>query len=504
MYEHNVTLGPIVFDTMVAAYLVNPNGRAQGLSQLAYSELGISMIGIEELIGKKGRGQLCFDCVPVSDAIKYAAEDADITLRLYNKLIQQLSTQPTGSNKLTKLAQTAEWPLIPVLGDMELAGIKLDVDFLAKLSIQYDNKIDRVQKKIWKYAGGQFNISSPAQVQEVLFGTLKIDTTGLKKTKTGISTAASELDKLRGKHPMVDLMYEYRELTKLKSTYIDALPLLVKDDGRLHTSFNQTIAQTGRLSSTNPNLQNIPIRTELGREIRQAFVAEQGKVLVSADYSQVELRLAAELSGDQPMIDDFKSGTDIHTLTAAEMFEIKPEDVTSEQRRAAKTINFGVLYGMNTHGLSVATGFDYAQAKEFIDRYFALRAGVADYIAKLKKQAHDMQYTETFFGRRRPCPDVRSSNFVIRSAAERAAVNMPLQGTQADLIKLAMVSIAAKLPDGSKLLLQIHDELIVECNKKLAKQVGELMIAEMKAVVPKEFKVPIEVDVKVGNNWGEL
>lgn len=503
MREHDITLAPIVFDTMVAAYLVNPNGRAQGLSQLAYSELGISMIDIEELIGKKGRGQLCFDCVPVADAIKYAAEDADITLRLYNKLVQQITTEPTGSKMLAKLADVAEWPLIPVLGEMELAGIRLDTDFLAKLSIQYDKQIDAVQQKIWKYAGGQFNISSPAQVQEILFGTLKIDSSGLKKTKTGISTAASELDKLRGKHPVVDLMYEYRELTKLKSTYIDALPLLVKDDGRLHTSFNQTIAQTGRLSSTNPNLQNIPIRTELGREIRQAFVAEPGKVLVSADYSQIELRLAAELSGDKPMIEDFKSGTDIHTLTAAEMFEVEPDKVTSEQRRAAKTINFGVLYGMNPHGLSVATGFDYAQAKEFIDRYFELRDGVAAYIAKLKKQAHDQQYTETYYGRRRPCPDVRSSNFAIRAAAERAAVNMPLQGTAADMMKLAMVAIAPKLPEGAKLLLQIHDELIVECDIKLAKQVSELMVAEMKAVAPK-FSVPIEVDTEVATNWGEL
>lgn len=502
LLEHDIRLGPIAFDTMVAAFLLNPIGRAQSLSALAYAELGISMIDIEELIGKKGRGQLCFDCVPVDEATQYAAEDADITWRLYTKLSQQLSVEPEGSKKLVQLAQDAEWPLIPVLGDMEYAGIKLDTDFLAKLSKQYDTKIDLVQKKIWKLSGGQFNISSPAQLQEILFGTLKIDTAGLKKTKTGISTAASELDKLRGRHPIIDLLYEYRELTKLKSTYIDALPLLVKQDGRIHTSFNQTIAQTGRLSSINPNLQNIPIRTELGREIRQAFVADEGKTLVSADFSQIELRLAAELSHDQPMIEDFKSGTDIHTLTAAEMFDIKPSEVSSEQRRAAKTINFGVLYGMSPHGLSVAAGLDYTQAKDFIDRYFNLRKGLADYIEKLKVQAKAQGYTETMFGRRRPCPDINSSNFAVRAAAERAAVNMPMQGTQADLIKLAMVRIAPILPEGADMLLQIHDELIVECNQADAGKVAQLMQKEMEGIA--KLKVPIVVDTSIGQNWGEL
>ena len=345
----------------------------------------------------------------------------------------------------------------------------------------------------------------------MLFEKLKIDSTGLKKTKTGISTAASELEKLRGKHKIVDLMFEFRELTKLKSTYVDALPKLVKPDGRIHTSYNQTIAQTGRLSSTDPNLQNIPIRTETGREIRKAFVASPGKVLISADYSQIELRLAAELANDEPMIKDFMSGADIHTLTAAEMFEVKPEEVTKDMRYGAKTINFGVLYGMNPHGLSVATGFDYDQSREFIDRYFGLRKGVAEYIAKLKKQAHDEGFTETLFGRRRPCPDVHSSNFIIRAAAERAAVNMPLQGTAADMMKLAMIKIAdrfdefnkgTKPPKQAHLLLQIHDELIVECEKSDVEKISEIMKTEMESV--HKFNVPIVVEVRSGKSWGEL
>lgn len=504
----DMRVSPIAFDTMVAAFLINPIGRAQSLSQLAYGELGISMIEITELIGKNGKNQLTFDKVPIKDACQYACEDADMTWRLYEKLLPQLSS----IGRLKDLAREMEWPLIPVLGDMEFKGIELDSEFLNKLSIQYQESIGRLQTAIWALAGGQFNISSPAQLQVVLFEKLKIDTTGLKKTKTGISTAASELEKLRGKHKIVDLMFEYRELTKLKNTYIDALPRLVKPDGRVHTSYNQTIAQTGRLSSTDPNLQNIPTRTEAGREIRKAFVAGEGKVLISADYSQIELRLAAELANDQPMIKDFKSGADIHTITAAEMFGIQPEAVSQKQRYGAKTINFGVLYGMNPHGLSVATGFDYDQAREFIDRYFGLRKGVANYIAKLKKQAHDVGYTETLFGRRRPCPDVRSSNFIVRAAAERAAVNMPLQGTAADMMKLAMIKIADRLKkynqskavavDWAHLLLQIHDELIIECSESDLGTVSEIIKTEMESVY--QFNVPIVAEICSGKSWGEL
>lgn len=498
MKQFGIDVAPIAFDTMVAAFLISPIGRAQTLSQLAYEELGISMIDIEELIGKKGKNQLTFNKIAIKEAGQYAAEDADITLRLYNKLKSELDK----IGELTKLAKQMEWPLIEVLGDMEYKGVELDVEFLNKLSDKYSTIIEGLQTKIWKIAGGQFNISSPAQLQKILFEKLKIDSTGLKKTKTGISTAASELEKLRGKHEIVDMMFEYRELTKLTTTYVDALPKLVKPDGRIHTSYNQTIAQTGRLSSTNPNLQNIPTRTEAGREIRKAFVAPKGRVFISADYSQIELRLAAALAKDEPMIKAFKSGADIHTATAAEMFGVKQSEVTKDQRYGAKTINFGVLYGMNPHGLSVATGFDYDKAREFIDRYFSLRKGVADYIASVKKFAHDNNYTETIFGRRRPCPDVRSSNFIIRAAAERAAVNMPLQGTAADMMKIAMINIHKKLPKDADLILQIHDELIVECSQEDAKKVGKIVKDEMEKV--HKFEVPIEVEVHHGTSWGSL
>ncbi len=500
--KNDIQLGPIVFDTMVAAFLISPIGRAQTLSELAYSELGISMIDIEELIGKKGKNQETFNVVPIEEATKYAAEDADIAWRLYQKQVVELKTEPTGNKKLTDMAAMLEWPLIEVLGDMELTGVTLDKQFLAKLSKEFATKIENLRKSIWKHAGKEFNVSSPAQLQTILFEQLKIDSTGLKKTKTGISTAASELEKMRGRHPIIDELFEYRELTKLVSTYVDALPQLVAEDGKIHTSYNQTIAQTGRLSSTNPNLQNIPVRTEVGKQIRKAFVAGEGRMFVSADYSQIELRLAADLAGDKPMIKAFVDGADIHTQTAAEMFNIKPSEVKPEQRYAAKAINFGVLYGMNTHGLSVATGFDYAQAKEFIERYFQTRKAVADYIAKIKKMAHDVGYTETLFGRRRPCPDVRSSNFIIRSAAERAAVNMPLQGTAADMMKLAMISIHKKLPAEANLILQIHDELIVECKETDIKEVAKIMETEMTKV--HTFAVPIEVGIKTGKSWGDL
>ena len=497
--RYDITLGPIACDTMVAAFLINPVVRAQTLSNLAFSELGIEMIDIEELIGPRGKNQQTFDLTPIHEATKYAAEDADIAWRLYKSLDAQLSEIPT----VREVGSMMEWPLIPVLAEAELTGVKLDVKFLVAFSHQINDKLAKLEDAIWEEAGEHFNINSTAQLKVILFDKLKIDGAGLKKNKTGLSTAAKELEKLRGTHPIIDHLFEYREVAKLKSTYVDTLPLLVnKTTGRIHTSYNQTIAQTGRLSSTNPNLQNIPIRTPLGREIRRAFIADKGKVFVSADYSQIELRLAAALADDKPMIEAFKSGADIHALTASEMFAVDIKDVTKEQRYAAKTINFGILYGMNPHGLSVATGMTYEEAKAFIDRYFEIRRGIADYIAKVKKEAHQQDYTETIFGRRRPCPEVHSNNFVVRSAAERAAVNMPLQGTAADMMKLAMIKLAAKLPEGARMILQIHDELIVECDEKLSSEVGDILKTTMEKI--HKFAVPIEVGVCSGRGWGEL
>ena len=502
MRQAGVHMQGIVFDTMIAAFLISPVGRAQTLSGLALSELGIEMIEITELIGPKGKGQKTFAETEIAQAGQYAAEDADITWRLYEVLQPRLGE----IGKLTEVGETLEWPLIPVLGDVELQGVTLDTDFLAEFSARLAKRLAEVQKQIWDYAEGEFNIASTQQLKSVLFDKLKIEHSDLKKGKTGISTAATELEKLRGRHPIIELIFEYREISKLKSTYVDALPLLVNEsDGRIHTSYNQTIAQTGRLSSSDPNLQNIPVRTPLGREIRRAFVAKKGKVLVAADYSQIELRLAAAMAGDTQMIEDFKSGIDIHTLTAAQMHGVKPEEVTKEQRYGAKTINFGVLYGMNTHGLSVATGMSYEDSKAFIDRYFELRRGVADYIRRIKKQAHDEGYTETLYGRRRPCPDVKSNNFIVRSAAERQAVNMPLQGTAADMMKLAMIQLApklAKLNGTAHMILQIHDELIVECDTKLQDEVTKIMKDTMEDVI--KLEVPIVVEVETGKDWGEL
>lgn len=501
--QAGVEVKGIVFDTMVAAFLLNPMGRSQSLTTLALTELGLEMVEIAELLGPKGKNQKTFNQTPIPEAITYAAEDADMAWRLYQLLAKELAKV----GELKKVGAELEWPLIAVLGDIELTGVLLDVDFFAEFSKSLGKRQDKTITEIYKLAGQEFNINSTGQLKEILFDKLQIESKDLKKVKSGgASTAASELEKLRGVHPIIDLLFDYREAAKLKSTYIDTLPLQVNPDTkRVHTSYSQTIAQTGRLSSNNPNLQNIPVRTPLGREIRKGFIAAPGKVFVSADYSQIELRLAAAMANDKQMIADFKSGIDIHTLTAAQMNGVKPEEVTKDQRYGAKTINFGVLYGMNTHGLSVATGMTYEDSKDFIDKYFALRKGVADYIVKLKKQAHEEGYTETLYGRRRPCPDVKSSNFIIRSAAERQAVNMPLQGTAADMMKLAMIQLApklAKLPGEAHMILQIHDELIVECDTALTADVQKTLKETMEGVI--KLAVPIEVGLATGVNWGEL
>lgn len=496
MTRHGLTPTPISFDTMIAAFLLNPIGRSQSLTDLAYAEFGIDMIPITELIGT-GRSQTGFADADINTATTYAAEDADITWRLYEKLQPQLKKEG-----LSELAERTDWPLIEVLARMELTGIKLDSEFLAKLSKRFTKQIAELQEHIYKAAGEEFNIASPAQLAVILFEKLDLPKQGVKKGKTGFSTAATELEKLKDAHPIVPLIGEYRELAKLKSTYVDTLPLLADKNGRVHTSFSQTIAQTGRLSSNNPNLQNIPVRTEVGRQIRTAFVAPRGRKLISADYSQIELRVAASLSGDQGMIDTFKQGVDLHQQTAAELYEVPLDKVTKEQRYAAKTINFGVLYGMSPHGLSVATGMPRDEAQAFIDRYFAVRTKLADYIEGVKEFGRKNGYTQTKLGRRRPCPDINSNVYVMRAAAERVAVNVPIQGTAADIYKLAMIALEPKLPEGADLLLQIHDELIVEADDSQAEAVAKLMQQTMEEVY--DLGVPLAVDTSIGDNWGEL
>ncbi len=492
-----INITPIAFDTMIAAFIVNPLVRSRTLDDLAYSELGIDMIPIDELIVTKGKSSVTFETVAIDVACTYACEDADVTWRLYEKLAPQLT------GKLKSLAEQTEWPLIPVLGDMELAGIELNQKFLAEFNKSISAQILKLEDEISQHAGERFNISSPAQLSRILYEKLELEKAGIRRGKTGISTAATELEKMRDVHPIVELILQYRELVKLKTTYIDALPKMVSEvDGRIHTSYSQTIAQTGRLSSNNPNLQNIPVRTELGREIRKAFVAPKGRVLVSADYSQIELRIAAALSKDQDMIKAFKEGIDIHQRTAAELYGVPLDKVTKDQRYNAKTVNFGVLYGMSPHGLSVATGMERDQAAEFINRYYELRPKLREYIDKIKADARKDEYVETLLGRRRPCGEINSNNFNISAAAERMAVNVPIQGTAADIMKLAMIQLAPNLDDDVQLLLQIHDELIVEAPKARAEDVAKVMKQTLEQAY--DLGVPIEVDTRIGSNWGTL
>lgn len=421
-------------------------------------------------------------------------------------LWQQYDVQKAGFEKEPKIAnvaQTMDFPLTYMLYRMESRGIKIDTKRLEKMSKELGEEHAKLEQEMYAMAGYEFNIGSPSQLSEVLFTKLQLPTDGIKRGKTGYSTGQKELDKLRGQHPIIELIERTRELAKLKNTYVDTLPKLVDEHSRLHTTFNQDVAATGRLSSTNPNLQNIPVRTDLGRRIREAFIPEGDHVLVSADYSQFELRLAAILADDKQLINDFNGDVDIHTKTASEVYKVPMDEVTKLQRRAAKVINFGVLYGMSPHGLSAATGMTFVDAKKFIDQYFELRAPIKAFIAKTLQQAEDEGYVETYFGRRRPTPDVKSSNFMVREGAKRAAANMPIQGTEADLMKLAMLKIDEKIGDLGEQILQVHDSVLVECPKENADKVAELLKDTMENIYP-DLKIKLRVDVTAGKNWGEL
>ena len=404
---------------------------------------------------------------------------------------------------LYKIATDFDFPLAPLLFKMEKRGIKINTSYLADMSHEIGKKYEELQQKIFDIAGYNFNIASPAQLSDMLFIKLQLPTTGIKKGKTGYSTGQKELNKLRGLHPVIELIEQTRELAKLKNTYVDALPKLVDKNYRLHTTFNQDVVSTGRLSSTHPNLQNIPIRSTLGKKIRNAFIADEDNILVSADYSQFELRLAAIMAGDEDLINDFNNDIDIHTKTASDVYKIPMDKVTSTQRRNAKVINFGVLYGMSPHGLSAATGMSFIEAKKFIDDYFNLRRPIREFIEETLEKAKNEGYVTTYFGRRRPTPDVKSSNFMVREAAKRAAANMPIQGTEADLMKRAMLRTEEKLGNLGEQILQIHDSILVECPKKNADKVVEILRFEMESVAP-ELDIKLKVDIKTGEHWGEL
>ncbi len=418
---------------------------------------------------------------------------------LYETQLSQFEREP----KIAKIAHDFDFPLTHILFQMERRGIKIDVELLKEMGTRLGKDYHELEQQMFKMVGYEFNIGSPNQLSEVLFTKLQLPTKDIKKGKTGYSTGQKELDKLRGTHPIIELIEQTRELAKLKNTYVDALPLLADDQGRIHTTFNQDVASTGRLSSTNPNLQNIPIRTALGRQIREAFITDGDKVFVSADYSQFELRLAAVLAGDEEMINDFNGNVDIHTKTASVVYGVPMDDVTKTQRRNAKVINFGILYGMSPHGLSAATGMSFVEAKKFIDEYFELREPIRKFINSTLDSARVDGYVETYFGRRRPTPDVLSSNFMVRAAAERAAANMPIQGTEADLMKLAMIQVDGKLEGLGEQLLQIHDSILVECPVENAEKVSEILQETLENIAP-QLGVHLKVDVSTGQNWSEL
>ncbi|MCK4553718.1 DNA polymerase I [Candidatus Parcubacteria bacterium] len=493
-------------DTMIASYLLNPGTRQHNLDALTFTEFGHQKIAKEDIIGK-GRNKIEFRDVPTEKLYNYSCEDADFTYRLAKKLMPELKKQ-----KLDKLFKTIEMPLVAVLVEMETNGIMINSNFLAKLSQKVNKKIKQLEAKIHKQAGEKFNINSTQQLREILFEKLTIPTNDIAKTKTGLSTAANELAKLKDQHPIIKLIQEYRELNKLANTYIDALPKLINSKtGRLHTSFNQTVTATGRLSSSDPNLQNIPIRTKLGREIRKAFIADKGRKLLSLDYSQIELRLAAHMSGDKKMIKAFCNGADIHQMTAAEINQVAPKAVTREMRRQAKAINFGIIYGQGPHGLSQGADIPYWRAKEFIEQYFIVYKDVKKFIDKTIEQTRKKGHIETLFGRRRYLPEINSSVMQVRKAAERMAVNTPLQGTAADMIKIAMIEVNSLISRefnanhreyDVKMLLQVHDELLFEVKKEMVEKVAEKIKEIMENVI--KIKVPVVVDVKAGKNWGEM
>lgn len=471
IFDGDIPLTCIAHDTRIAAFVLNSLNRQESLDQLAADELGIN----QEFDGP------------------------DITVQVIWKLYDIQQAELDAAPKLKKIAQDFDFPSIPLLARVENRGIKLDKKELAKLAEEFENTILDTEQEIFGLADEEFNVASTQQLSRILFEKLELPVVGIKKTKTGYSTAASELDKLRGKHPIIDLISRYREYTKLKSTYVDTLPQQVAEDGRVHTIFSLTTAQTGRLSSSDPNLQNIPVRTELGRRVRHAFVPEKGNVFVNLDYSQFELRLAAALSGDEGMIETFNSDQDIHAKTAAEVEGVALDEVTKEQRYAAKAVNFGIMYGMSAHGLTQATGMTRQEAQDFIDKYFNIRSKLKEYLDKLVEQAKTQGYVETIFGRRRPMPDIKSPNFMVREGAKRMAMNMPIQGTEADIMKLAMLKLEEELPKGAKQILQVHDSIMIECPKEMADEVAELGRESMENIY--DLPVRLKVDQHITTRW---
>lgn len=498
--RHGLRIAPLAFDTMIAEWLVNPTSRNLGLKNLAWVRLDVRMTEIEELIGR-GKKQLSMADVPIQTVADYAADDAVVPL----KLAAQLQAELEQANAL-RLFNEIEMPLVSVLADMEMEGIALDTDFLRRMSSELNERLGEIETQIYAGVGTRFNLNSPQQLSDALFNQLKLVPPGrTSRTASGFySTAAEILDSLKGVHPVVDLVLEFRELSKLKSTYLDALPNQVNPQThRVHTSYNQTGSVTGRIASQEPNLQNIPIRTELGRRIRQAFIAKSECSLLSVDYSQVELRIVAHMANDQAMLAAFRAGQDIHTATAAAIYGIPLEQVTGNQRSRAKGINFGLIYGMSPFGLSRSTDLTLAEAENFVRAYFQQFPGVKSYLDSMRKKAADQGYVETLMGRRRYFPGLKNqSNPNLRNREEREAINAPVQGTAADIMKIAMLRVPPALSAAglsAKMLLQVHDELVLECPDE---EINETAVV-VRGVMENAYllSAPLKTEARCGPNW---
>ncbi|MBA4393999.1 MAG: DNA polymerase I [Desulfobacca sp.] len=488
------------FDTMIASYLLTPSRRTHNLTQIAWEYLNRRLTTYKEVVGKGAKAKN-FSQVPVEQAIAYGAEDAEVTLAGAGKLGPLLRQEG-----LDELFYGMEMPLVPVLAEMEMHGVRVDSQALAQFSKEVEGKLFGLEERIYLLAGERFNINSPQQLSHILFEKLKLPQGKKTKGRTGLSTDAEVLKDLAFGYPLAAEVWNYRTLSKLKSTYIDALPkLILPRTGRLHTSFNQTITATGRLSSSEPNLQNIPVRTEEGRRIRQSFIPEPGWKMLSFDYSQIELRILAHYSEDETLVEAFRKGQDIHSRTAAELFNVEPEQITSEMRRQAKVINFGILYGMSAFGLSKELGIPNREAQAMIDQYFLKYRGVSHYIEDTLAEARRMKVVTTLFNRRRHIDDIDSSNRAVRQFAERTAINTPIQGTAADLIKMAMIRIHGTMADEkmrSRMLLQVHDELVFEGPEEETSRLSALVKEIMEGVIT--LRVPLTVQLSVGNNWADL
>ena len=495
--NYDIEVRGAIFDTMIAHYLINPDMK-HGMDYLSEIYLNYTPISIESLIGKKGKNQGNLRSVSLKQQTDYAAEDADVTFQLYEIFEQKLKEE-----NLENLFYRIEMPLMKVLAKMELVGISLDKECLKKESLELENDLKNLEKKIFEFSEEEFNLNSPKQLGEILFEKLKLDAKA-KKTKTGqYSTSEEVLQKLESKHEIIKHILEYRTYQKLKSTYVDALPMQVNEKtGRIHTNFMQTVAATGRLSSVNPNLQNIPIRTLRGQQVRAAFIASEGKKIISADYSQIELRLIAEISGEKNMIEAFQKGEDIHASTAAKLFKIPLNEVTKLQRSQAKTVNFGIIYGVSSFGLSEQTGLSRTEAKQMIDAYFETYPRLKEYMNEQIMTARKNGYVETILGRKRYLKDINSANFVVKGHAERNAINAPIQGSAADIIKLAMINIDRELENQkmeTKMLLQVHDELIFETPIDEIETAKILIKTQMETAYATQ--VPLLTEVGIADNW---